>query len=152
MYRIEAVSPDHPAAAALLERLGATLEAITGASGNASFDPHDVAVDGSLFVIALDPAGEAVGCGAYRPLAPGVAELKRMYATPGTHVGAEILAHLERRAAADGRAEIRLETRAVNLRAIRFYERHGYRQVPNFGRYVDRPEAVCFGRTLDRPD
>jgi ribosomal protein S18 acetylase RimI-like enzyme len=152
MYRIDPTSPDHPAAAGLLERLGATLSAITGASGGASFDPRDVTVDGSLFVIARDPAGKAVGCGAYRPLGPGIAELKRMYAAPGTRgLGAEILAFLERRAAADGYAEMRLETRAVNLRAVRFYERNGYRRVPNFGRYVDRPEAVCFGRRLDRP-
>jgi GNAT superfamily N-acetyltransferase len=90
-----------------------------------------------------------VGCGAYRPLMPGVAEIKRMYAAAGTRgVGAVLLAALEQRARADGYAEARLETRRVNARAIAFYERSGYAPVAPWGRYIGRPDAVCFGKSL----
>lgn len=41
-----------------------------------------------------------------------------------------------------------LETRLVNTRAVHFYERHGYSRIPNYGRYIGRPEAVCFEKTL----
>jgi ribosomal protein S18 acetylase RimI-like enzyme len=72
-----------------------------------------------------------------------------MYARPGTRgVGTAILHHLENQALRAGYAEIWLETRRVNTRAVSFYVRHGYRQVPNFGRYVGRPEAICLGKVL----
>ena len=90
-----------------------------------------------------------MGCGAYRPLTPGVAEIKRMYAAPGTRgVGAAVLAALEQRARADGYGETRLETRRVNVRAVAFYDRSGYAPVAPWGPYVGRPDAVCFGKAL----
>src|SRR5690606_5719846 len=100
------------------------------------------------FVLAR--VGDAVlGCGALRPLNAEVAELKRMYARPGTRgVGAALLLHLERAAAGLGYGAVWLETRRVNTRALAFYARHGYQEIPNFGRYVGRPDAVCLGKTL----
>lgn len=90
-----------------------------------------------------------MGCGGYRPLEPGVAEIKRMYARPGTRgVGAALLAALERRARADGYAAVRLETRRVNGRAVAFYARSGYAPVLAWGRYIGRPDAACFGKSL----
>jgi GNAT superfamily N-acetyltransferase len=151
------MTPDHvtladPASAeahALLESLSLTLQQITGSDGKASFDIRDVQVDGACFAIARSAEGQAVGCGAIRPLEPGVAELKRMFAVPGSRgVGAALLDFLERQAAAFGYREVWLETREVNERAVAFYERHGYRTIPNFGRYVGRPEAVCLGKHL----
>lgn len=97
------------------------------------------------------PRDNALGCGAYRPIQKGVAELKRMFAIPASKgVGSAVLNDLERRAKADGCRELWLETRLVNSRAVRFYERNGYRRIPNFGKYVGRPEAVCFAKTLGR--
>ncbi len=64
----------------LLEELSAALAAITGDSGKASFDPDDVRVPGAAFVLARSADGLAIGCGAIRPLAAGIAEVKRMYA------------------------------------------------------------------------
>ena len=43
---------------------------------------------------------------------------------------------------------IRLETRRVNSRAIAFYERSGYGRIAAYGRYIGRPDAVCFGKRL----
>ncbi|WP_172201263.1 GNAT family N-acetyltransferase [Niveibacterium sp. COAC-50] len=146
---ISTTAPDSDDARALLDALSDTLAAITGDSGRSSFDPADVRGPGARFVIARDASGEAVGCGAYRPLQPGVAELKRMFArTRSGGIGRSLLAELEHSAAADGYRELWLETRRVNLTAVAFYRAHGYREIPNFGRYIGRPEAICFSKTL----
>jgi GNAT superfamily N-acetyltransferase len=133
----------------LLDRLSDTLAQLTGSSGRASFDPAEMTVPGSLFAVARDDTGKAVGCGAYRPLQTGVAEIKRMYALPDTAgVGSAVLAYLEDQARRAGYAEAWLETRQVNERAMRFYQARGYRRIANFGRYAERSEAACFGKML----
>jgi GNAT superfamily N-acetyltransferase len=77
-----------------------------------------------------------------------VAELKRMYARPGSGAGAALLSALEQRAVALGFGEVWLETRHVNQRAIAFYLRHGYRRIENYGGYIGRAECACLGKTL----
>ncbi len=132
-----------------MSELSAALARITGDGGRASFDPDDVRGPKACFLVAWDKAGQAVGCGALRPLDTDIAEVKRMYARPGTSgVGAAILAHLETAAADYGYRAIRLETRLINARAVAFYERHGYRRIANYGKYAGRPEAVCFEKRL----
>ena len=141
--------PRGPEATMLLDLLSETLAGITGASGRASFDVADVETEGSLFLLARDAAGRTVGCGCYRRFSDEEAEIKRMLALPGTRgVGAALLAALEDHARLDGYATAILESRRANERAVAFYRRHGYAVIPNFGRYRDRPEAICFGKTL----
>ncbi|QGZ39073.1 L-amino acid N-acyltransferase YncA [Pseudoduganella flava] len=136
--------PDSDDARALMAELSQVLAAITGDSGAAAFD---VARAGA-FAIARDDAGRAVGCGALLPLDGDVAEVKRMYARPGSGAGGAVLAHLEARAAALGYRGLWLETRKVNERAVRFYDAQGYLRIPNFGKYVGNDAAVCFGKRL----
>jgi GNAT superfamily N-acetyltransferase len=147
--RVAAADPASHEAQQLLASLSTTLQSITGSDGKASFDVSDVQVERACFAIAWSAAGEPLGCGAIRPLEPAIAELKRMFAVPGTRgVGSAVLAFLEQQALIFGYREIWLETRLVNQRAVAFYERHGYQVIPNFGRYVGRPEAVCLGKLL----
>jgi GNAT superfamily N-acetyltransferase len=148
MFTIAPTDPDTPDARMLLAELGAALAEITGSDGSASFDPADVRGPRACFLVAHAPDGSPAGCGALRPLADGVAELKRMYARPGSGAGAHLLAALERQALAFGYRELWLETRRVNLRAVAFYEKHGYRAIPNFGKYVGRLDAVCLGKRV----
>lgn len=146
---ITACDPDSADARVLADELSDALAAITGASGKASYSPDDARVARSLFVVARDEDGRLLGCGALRPLEGHVGEVKRMYARPGTQgVGAALLAHIEHAAQAFGYRELWLETRRVNTRAVAFYLGHGYAEIPNYGKYIGRPEAVCFGRTL----
>jgi GNAT superfamily N-acetyltransferase len=134
---------------ALMAELGIVLQAITGSNGSANFDVNDLLVDGARFAVARDADGMAVGCGAFRPFADGVAEIKRMYARPGHRgVGSAILAHLEQEAAALGYAALCLETRLVNQRAVAFYEARQYRRIPNYGKYAGNPLAACFEKQL----
>ena len=147
--RVATEDPDGPDALALVAELSATLAAITGASGQASFDVADVLGARACFALARDEAGAALGCGALRPLGGDAAEIKRMYARPGTQrVGAALLRHLEDEAGRFGYAVVRLSTRRVNVRAVAFYERHGYRRIPGYGRYAGSEVSVCFEKAL----
>jgi ribosomal protein S18 acetylase RimI-like enzyme len=146
MFAIAAADPDSPDARVLLAELGAALADITGSDGSASFDAADVRGPRACFLVARAADGSLAGCGALRPLTDDVAELKRMYARPGSGAGADLLAALERQALAFGYRDVWLETRRVNLRAVAFYQKHGYRVIANFGKYVGRPEAICLGK------
>lgn len=149
MPAICAEDPGAPDAIALIDELSAALAAMTGDGGKSSFDADDVRVPRACFAVARDAQGHAIGCAAVRPLAEGVAELKRMYARPGNSgTGSALLAYLEEAAAALGYRAIWLETRAVNHRAVRFYSKRGYVIVPNYGRYAGRADAVCMAKQL----
>jgi len=149
-----AVSAEDPAGAdalALVAELSAALTAITGDGGQASFDPADVRGPRACFALARDAHGHALGCGALRPQDADVAEVKRMFARPGTRgVGSALLRFLEGEAARHGYAVVRLSTRRVNARAVAFYERHGYRRIPGYGRYAGSEVSVCFEKALGR--
>jgi GNAT superfamily N-acetyltransferase len=152
MVRITREDPESPDARALIDGLSETLRAITGDSGRSSFDASDVRGASAMFVVARNAEGSAVGCGAFRPLQPGVAELKRMFALPQTRgVGRALLHHLEAEAVRLGYTALWLETRLVNKRAVAFYEAQGYVRIASFGAYVGREEAACFGKRLTFP-
>jgi len=154
------VAAEDPAGAdaqALMAALSQALAAITGSDGRASFDVEDVRGNRARFVVARDGQGRPLGCGALRPLGvddgaegrPETAEIKRMFAVPGTAgVGSAVLAFLEAEASSLGYAQAWLETRLVNTRAVGFYERRGYARIANYGRYRGNAAAVCFGKRL----
>lgn len=147
--RIFSVDPAHPDAVQLLDELSDTLTAITGSSGKTSFDPDDVRGPRAHFVIARNGDGIAIGCGAFRPLQEGIAEIKRMYARPGNHgTGSAILAALEAEAKMLGYRALWLETRLVNQRAVGFYESRGYTRIENFGKYAGNALAACFEKII----
>jgi hypothetical protein len=133
----------------LMEELSESLKLITGDSGKSSFNPNDVCVPRSLFVVAYDEDGKAIGCGAIRPINEDIAEVKRMFAkTKAIGVGSEILHYLEKQAQKMGYSVLWLETRLINKRAVSFYERRGYHHISNYGKYVNKPEAVCFEKNI----
>lgn len=149
MVKIEHADPRSAVSQWLIEKLSAELAAITGDGGNSRASVDTLQGEGALWVIARDAQGSAVGCGALRPLAPGIAELKRMFSDrslPG--IGRALLAFLETAAKTLGYRELWLETRHVNQRAVDFYIRQGYRQIENYGPYRGREEAICRGKTL----
>ena len=151
-----AVAFEDPAGAdaqALIAELSQTLAAITGSSGQASFDLDDVRGPRAGLALARDAQGRALGCGALRAMGDDddgdAAEIKRMYARPGTAgVGAALLHFLEQQAAQWGYATLRLSTRRVNTRAVAFYERQGYRPIAGYGRYALSDVSVCFEKRI----
>jgi hypothetical protein len=63
-----------------------------------------------------------------------------------------ILRDLETRARERGATRVRLETGDRQPEAVRLYEGAGYRQIPNFGDYVDAQASLCFERILEAID
>lgn len=142
-------APDSDDAQALLAELSARLAAITGDSGQSSFSADDLHDARAAFVVARNAQGKALGCGALRPLGDAVAEVKRMFAREGhAGVGTAVLAQLEATAHRLGYRTLWLETRRVNVRAVDFYLARGYRERAPYGRYIGRPEAICFEKDL----
>jgi len=108
--------------------------------------PHD---DAAYLVVVL--RGRAVACGAWQPLEPRVAELKRMYVRPafrGRGIARQLIVALEEEALADGRPVLRLETGTYLPAAIALYRSAGYAPIPVFGEYVGNPFSVCFEKSL----
>lgn len=149
---VEAADVRGPEASLLIARLSRELavryDDDDGDAGH--FKPEDVLVPRSGFLLAR-VGGVAVGCGAFRPLEEGVAEIKRMYVEPeyrGRGIARRLLAELEARARRHGYAAVRLETGTAQPEAIRLYESAGYRRIPNYGYYKDHPLSVCFEKPL----
>jgi hypothetical protein len=71
---------DSPDAIALREALGKELGERYG--GDSERGPKPSAADTLVLLVARDPQGNALGCGALRPLEPGAAEVKRMFVRP----------------------------------------------------------------------
>ena len=132
-----------------MNELSEILESITGGSGKNSFNPNDACASNAVFAIAYNQNEEAVGCGAIRPIDDKTAEVKRMYAkTKANGIGTKILCYLEKRAQEMGYSVLCLETRLINKRAVFFYESRGYHRILNYGKYANRPEAVCFEKNI----
>lgn len=88
--------------------------------------------------------GRAAGCAGVRLIAPGTAELKRVWVRPEARrhgLGAALLEAAERAAADLGATAVRLDTRSDLVEARRLYARHGYTEIP---RYHDDPYAEHF--------
>ncbi|ROS77050.1 GNAT family N-acetyltransferase [Cellulomonas sp. PhB143] len=119
-------------------------------------DPSDeLAAPGGTFLVALDAAGEPIGCAGLE-LAPdgaaGVGEVKRVFVTPaarGTGLGGHLLDAVESFAAGRGVRRVQLDTRHDLVESHRLYEGRGYVRVPAFngGPYSERWYAKELART-----
>ena len=95
--------------------------------------------------------GRAVGCGAFRPFDAETVEIKRMFVHPdfrGRGIAGEILAELERWAAASGYTACVLETGKNQPEAIRLYQKSGYAGMPNYGPYAGIDNSVCMRKPI----
>jgi GNAT superfamily N-acetyltransferase len=107
--------------------------------------------------IVLVRGGEAIACGGLRLVdedADGsVAEIKRVYVVPEARGQANgisdfLLKQLELHAVEMGWKTLRLQTNRNMFAANRFYERHGYGIVPNYGEYVDSSTTVSYEKAI----
>ncbi|WP_428231229.1 GNAT family N-acetyltransferase [Flavobacterium sp.] len=147
---IKTVNPDDEKVLAITEELSENLYLRFGSDGKNSF--QDWQNDNSKFVfVVAEIDNEIVGCGAIRPMDQNTGEVKRMYAKfPGKKIGQTILAFLEDKARTLGYTYLVLETRVKNESAVRFYLKQNYKVIPNYGKYTDRPEAICLGKSLNQ--
>lgn len=104
----------------------------------------------SIYLIAYD-RGRPVGCGAFRPIDAGAAELRRMYVIQAERrrgVAQALLAELELAARRLGYTTLRLETGVRQRPAMMFYETNGFHRIPPFGPYRADPTSVCYEKRL----
>ena len=132
----------------IIEELSANLYLRFGSDGKNSFTDWENNNSKYVFAIA-EIDNEIVGCGAIRPISENTGEVKRMYSKyPGKKIGQTILGFLENEAVNLGYTNLVLETRVKNESAVHFYQKQGYKVIPNYGKYIDRPEAICFEKSL----
>lgn len=96
--------------------------------------------------------GQALACGAFRPIAESVAEIRRMYVHREHRrrgLGRAVLAHLEDEARRLAYRRLVLETGCKQVAAMRLYETSGFRRIAPFGEHVDDPTSVCYERVLE---
>ncbi len=102
------------------------------------------------FLIAFRD-GQPVGCGGFRTVGPGVAEMKRLYVAPaarGWRIARLLLAALEAAAVEAGCHQLVLETGSKQPEALALYASSGYTPVPAFGTYACAPGASHLGKML----
>jgi N-acetylglutamate synthase-like GNAT family acetyltransferase len=145
---IKITNPNDEKVLAIIEELSANLYLRFGSDGKNSFTDWQYQNPKFVFVTA-EIENEIVGCGAIRPIGENIGEVKRMYSKySGKKIGQTILEFLENKAKSIGYTDLVLETRLKNLQATKFYEKQEYKIIPNYGKYKDRPEAICFGKSL----
>ena len=134
-----------------------------GGADRTPVDPAEFAPPRGLFLLG-SLGGVPVCCGGWRRrgtgdigpydvgvLAPGDAEVKRMWVDPAHRrrgLARRMLAELERTAAVAGCRRAVLETGDRQPEATAFYQRLGYREMPRFGVYREEPGSRCFLRDL----
>ena len=112
-------------------------------------DPAEFAPPSGLFLVGyLD--GVPVASGGWRSHGDD-AEIKRMYVVPAARhrgLARQLLAELERTAAAAGHRRVILESGSQQPEAIALYLSSGYSPIAGFGHYANAPGAIHLGKQL----
>ncbi|UOY01494.1 GNAT family N-acetyltransferase [Blastococcus sp. PRF04-17] len=148
--RLRPLPYDDPLAQHLVAQVQQEYVTRYGGPDEAVVDPAEFRPPSGIFLVA-EVDGVPAGCGAWRALPTGEAEIKRVYVAPAFRrrgLAALIVAALEDGAAAAGHASVILNTGDQQPEAIALYERLGYRSVPGYGIYACSPGAVFLGKEL----
>ncbi|MEW6302218.1 MAG: GNAT family N-acetyltransferase [Verrucomicrobiota bacterium] len=146
MLTITPTSSGSDAAQQLIRELDEDIAALYPGMPINGIDVAEFERAGGYFVVAQD-AGEAVGCGAFRPLDERCAEIKRMFVRRSARrrgIARQILRHLEEEIRRRGFRSIVLETGCDNAEALALYEAEGYFPIPPFLGYVGSPISRCY--------
>jgi GNAT superfamily N-acetyltransferase len=152
-FAIELASVHSPEVTVLLERLTAELAARYDDDGQGDWHPSDMDKPGSGFLLGRWN-GQAIACGAYRPLMQDIGEIKRMYVEPafrGRGIARRLLTALEEAGRQAGYARMWLETGTSQPEAVSLYESNGYRRIEPYGFYCDDPRSLCYEKVLTPP-
>lgn len=146
---------DSSNAASLLAGADSYNELLYGHADESPIDPDEFAParGGAFFVAYLD--GKPVACGGFRraePPAPeGTAEVKRMFVAEvarGRGLGRLVLNTLEDAARHQGYPEMVLDVGRKQHAAHALYEGNGYRRIPGFTIYRDKPGNRAYAKRL----
>jgi GNAT superfamily N-acetyltransferase len=151
--RLRALPYRDPLAQELIERVQQEYVERYGGRDAAVVDPGEFDPPSGLFLVA-EIDGFAAGCGAWRRVQPGVAEVKRLYVDPGFRrrgLAQVVLDALEASAAHAGHRTVVLNTGDRQPEALALYARSGYGPVPGYGVYACVPGSVFLGKDLPEP-
>ncbi len=102
-------------------------------------------------VIVAHQDGVPVACGAIKEYDLNTIEVKRMFTIDqfrGKGIATTVLEELEQWAKELGYSRSILETGKRLPDAVRLYQKNGYRQIPNFGQYVQMENSICFEKEI----
>lgn len=149
--RIEQVAYDHPDAATLIAEVQQEYVVRYGGEDGSPVDPAEFAEPKGLFLVGYADGGPMpLACGGWRSHGTD-AEIKRMYVRSFARRGGlarQMLAELERSAAAAGHERMILETGQMQPEAIALYRSVGYGDIAAFGHYAEAPLSVHLGKPL----
>ena len=148
--RLRAVGYADPVAQQLIERVQQEYVARYGGRDAAVVDPAEFSPPLGLFLVA-DVDGVPAGCGAWRSLDDGRAEMKRVYVEPAFRrrgLAQVLVDAVEADAARAGIRLLVLNTGPEQPEALALYAVLGYEPVTPFGIYADEPRAVFLGKHL----
>jgi len=143
---------DDPVVKDLIELIQGEYVVRYGGPDDAPIDAEEFAPPRGLFLLATVD-GDPAGCGGWRDLGDGRAEIKRMFTVAALRnrgVARAVLTELERTAAAAGIRDMVLETGAVQPEAIALYRSTGYDPIDGFGYYAGAALSRAFGKRLVR--
>jgi putative acetyltransferase len=153
MFIIKRETPDQPDVARLLELADARSSSLYPSESRHGLSLAELLTQNVRFYVArLD--GQAVGCGGYTVTSDSSAELKRLFVDAGSRqlgIGSKIISIVEHACINERIFLTLLETGIKSYKAIRLYERLGYRKRGPFGKYAPDPLSVFMERSLDAP-
>ena len=148
---IEQVSPDSPAAVALIRELDEQLDQQPyTASSRHAFGVDQLVRQGVAFFV-LSYLNQPAACGGVKLFASDYGEVKRMFVRPtyrGRGLGVRILDRLAEHTRANGIKVLRLETGIYQQEAISLYEKYGFTRRAPFGDYQEDPLSIYFEKIL----
>lgn len=133
----------------LVAELDKDLNAINGAE-QADYDEHNI-LENIETVAIIYRENKPVGCGAFKKLKPGFAEVKRVYITPDYRkkgLSKILIKELETWARELGYKTAVLETGKKQKAAIGLYTSCGYTVTENYPPYVGMPSSLCMAKEL----
>ncbi|WGR96013.1 GNAT family N-acetyltransferase [Bradyrhizobium sp. ISRA443] len=142
--------PRQPEVRRLIALSDAAMQALYPAESNHLVDADALAAPGAVFLVARS-GREVLGSIAFRIIAPGHAEMKRMFVRAearGAGLGRRLLEALEDAARRQHVDRISLETGIRQPEAIGLYRASGYRECPPFGSYAADPLSVFMTKCL----
>lgn len=92
-----------------------------------------------------------IGCASLRRYTGDTAEVKRVFVRNtdrGEGIGRQLMIRLEQHALKLGYTKLLLETGEPLAEAMRLYRGLGYKEIPNYGPYVNLPDSICMGKDL----
>jgi GNAT superfamily N-acetyltransferase len=141
---------DHPVAHDLVEQVQEEYVQRYGGRDAALVDAAEFLPPLGVFLVA-EVDGEPAGCGAWRVLSSGVAEIKRVYVVPRFRrrgLAQVIVRALEEGAARAGHGAVVLNTGKEQPEALALYADLGYGPIEGYGTYACSPGAVFLGKDL----